>query len=200
MASIKWEYTVSFIFAIASVILLSLIFVQTQYSENYQAQLFQEIENVASAGFTLQDIPDSPLSENTLDEYSEVAERPLFFNARRPIEYDEEGTVEQAEQQALEDLTIRLIGIINTPDSVYALFHNPKAKPDESKFQRFKQGDDINGRVVKEIKFDRVIISSSESGTEEIKLAKPRVHKASARKHKKPHRTNPFNRKIKKKK
>ena len=207
MASIKWEYTLAFIFATCSTLLLGLIVMQSNYAESTHTDLLHEIENEQSAGFTLQDIPNSPVSDDTLDEYSELVERPLFFNERRPIIVSEGGAAEERgkEQQALEDMTIKLIGIINIPDNVYALFHAPKAKSDEIEFPRYKQGDDISGRTLKEIKTDRVIITSA-SGTEEILLMKPRVHKAvrKSRKSRKPKtakkrkQTNPFNRKMKK--
>ena len=200
MASIKWEYTLTFIFAICSTLLVLLMVVQKQYAENYQQQLLHEIENVDSAGFTLQDIPDSPLSEHTIDEYSELIERPLFFNERRPIEIsDDNGEESGAEQKVVEEVTFSLIGIINTPDSVYALFKDPKAKPDENKFKRFKQGDDIDGWTLKEINSDHVIISSG-TDSQQILLTKKRVHKAvpKRRKPKKTPKTNPFQRKTKK--
>ena len=72
-------------FAICSGVLAILIVVQTHYAESYKQQLLNEIENVDSAGFTLQEIPISSFSEYTIDEYSELVERPLFFNDRRPI-------------------------------------------------------------------------------------------------------------------
>ena len=198
MASIKWEYTLTVMFAICSGVLAILIVVQTHYAESYKQQLLNEIENVDSAGFILQEIPISSFSENTIDEYSELVERPLFFNERRPIVPSDDDIAGEpgSEQKEFEEITLSLIGIINTPDSVYALFHDPKAKPDESKFKRFKQGDDIDGWTLKEIKPDRVIVSS-ETGSREIFLAKKRVHKA-VPKRKKAQRTNPFNRKTKK--
>ncbi len=205
MASIKWEYTLAFIFVVCSVILLVLIVMQSKYAETSYTDLLHEIENEQSAGFTLQGIPNSPISEDTLEEYGELVERPLFFNERRPIIVSEEDAAAVAaaaaaeEEQALEDMTIKLIGIIKIPDNVYALFHAPKAKPDESEFQRYKQGDEISGRTLKEIKTDRVIISST-TGTEEILLMKPRMHRAVRKpripkRAKKTNRTNPFNRK-----
>ena len=199
MASIKWEYTLTFIFAICSVLLLVLIVVQTQYSAKHQAQLFHEIENVKSAGFDLQDIPGFQSSEHALDEYSELVERPLFFNERRPIVPGEEETKAKKtpEKKAPDEITFSLIGIINIPGSVYALFQDPKAKPGESKFKRFKQGDDVNGWTIQQINSDHIVISS-DAGSEEIKLAKPRIHKA-VPKSKKRRKTNPFSRKIKKK-
>jgi len=203
MASIKWEYAIASFFGIVSVLLLVLIFVQDYYAENYRTQIFQEIENVDSAGFALEEIPDSPLSESTLEEYNELVERPLFFNERRPVVPGEDAAEEpETEKQALKEISLKLIGIIDIPDTVYALFQDPKAKPDESQFKRLKQGDDINGWTLKEIKSDRVIISSG-TDTEEILLAKPRVHKPSSRrssskKPKRPKSPNPFKRKIKK--
>lgn len=198
MASIKWEYTLTFIFAICSAIFLLLIVVQTEYSENYQQQIFHEIENVDSAGFTLQDIPDSPLSEHTLDEYSELVERPLFFTDRRPIVISEDSEEETgAEKKEFKDLTYSLIGIISTPDNAYALFHDPKSKSEENKFKHLKLGGNIDGWTLKEIKPDRVIISSG-TDSQEILLVKKRTHKATSRRRKPQKRTNPFKRKTKK--
>ena len=198
MASIKWEYTLTSIFAICSVIFVILIFVQTHYAENYRQQLLYETENVDSAGFTLQEIPASSFSEYTIDEYGEIVERPLFFSERRPIVPSDDAEEASAEQKVFEEITLNLIGIINTPDSAYALFQDPKAKPDENKFKRFKLGDDIDGWTLKEIKSDRVVISS-ETDSRDILLVKKRKHKAVRKpKPKKTKRTNPFNRKSKK--
>lgn len=203
MASIRWEYILTFIFAIFSVILLVLIVAQTQYSKNYRAQLFHEIENVDSAGFTLQEVPESPMSDSTLDEYSELVERPLFFNERRPIVLSEDGTAEESggEQQVFEDFSFILGGIINTPDGVYALFQDPNPKPEdkEGTFKRRKQGADIgHGWALKEIKANSVVVASEE-GSLEVQLTKKRIHKKAA-KRKKAKRPNPFKRKINKKK
>jgi len=203
MALIKWEYILAFIFAIFSVILLVLIGAQTQYSKSYRAQIFHEIESVDSAGFALQEIPGSPISDGTLDEYSELVERPLFFNERRPIVLSEDGIAgePEGEQQALEDFSFILGGIINTPAGAYALFQDPNPKPEdkEGTFKRRKQGADIGqGWTLKEIKPNSVVIAS-EAGTLEIQLTKKRTHKK-ATKRKKTKRPNPFKRKINKKK
>ncbi|MCK5356238.1 MAG: hypothetical protein KAJ63_14055 [Methyloprofundus sp.] len=201
MASIKWEYAVAFFLALCSVLLIFLLLVQEHYVESYRVQIFQEIENVESAGFALQETPESPISERSLEEYSELVERPLFFNERRPI-VPGEGAEEEPEvaKKALKEISLKLIGIINIPGSVYALFQDSKAKPDENKFKRLKQGGNVNGWTLKEIKPDRVIISSGKD-TEEILLAKPRTHKRASKRRaptKKPKRPNPFNRKTKK--
>ncbi len=210
MAAIKWEYTLTFIFTIFSVILLLLIGAQIHYGESIRAQLLQEIENVGSAGFTLQDIPSSFVSEETLDEYSELVERPLFFNERKPIVLSDEESAKESEveEKVIEDISFILIGIVNTTNNVYALFQDPHPKPDdnesndsEKKFKRRKPGDEIhNGWVLKEVLTDHIIISSGKE-TKPLPLRKPRKHKAASKRRKKSKRTkrtNPFNRKNKK--
>lgn len=198
MTSLKWEYMLSSVFALCSALLLLLMVLLNNYGTNNRAQLLDEIKSVESAGFELQDIPDSSFDAFAIDEYSELVERPLFYKDRRPIVLsDAADEAVEAEKKASVDFTYSLIGIISTPDSVYALFQDPQAKPDESKFKRHKQGDEINGWTIQEIKPDRIIVST-EAGSEEIKLSKPRVHSAAPKK-KKPRRTNPFSRKNKKK-
>ncbi len=203
MPSIKWEYSLAIVFGVCSLLLIFLMVAQLHYANNYKQQILREIENVESAGFTLQSIPESPLTDITLDEYGEMVERPLFFEGRRPIIPSNDDTAEALgeEQTVAEEITFSLIGIINTPESTYALFHDPKAKPDETKFKRFKQGDEISGWTLTQIKPDRVSVTA---GTEskEIMLAKPRVHTAvptsRARRRAAPKKTNPFQRKTNK--
>ncbi|NOQ64652.1 MAG: hypothetical protein GQ582_09090 [Methyloprofundus sp.] len=210
MPTIKWEYSVAAIFLIISILLGLLIAAQVDYAQDYKQQLLLEVKNVESASFSLQDIPESSLNDNVLDDYAELVDRPLFFNERRPVIPPEEEaaiTPEErrlAEKVELKELALNLVGIINTPDIVYALFHDPRAKAGEEKFLRFKQGDDVRGRALKEIKLDRVILGS-DTNTEDILLRKPRKHKASSKRRparKKPSRKktnkNPFNRKTKK--
>ena len=210
----RWEYTLAIIFAIISAILVFLVVLQVRYVDDHQKQIFQDVKNVKSAGFMLQDIPNSPLSESNIEEYAEMAERPLFFKDRRPIVIEDAEAAAAAaakkkpvpvveKKPEVKELTLRLIGIINIPNSIYALFQDPQFKPGEEKFKRFKQGEDINGWKLKEIKPDRVIISSGKK-TEEVLLAKPRKQQPTKSKRKtktsrrKTPRKNPFKRNIKK--
>lgn len=173
MTQTKWEYSLTYFFIFVCGLLLLLIVLQFHFAENYQAKLKQDLKNVKSAGFEMQDIPNYQFSEKVLTDYNEMQERPLFFKDRRPIIPNE--TVDIYENVP-EKIDITLIGIINTPDTVYSLFINPRAKLGESKFSRLKQGDEINGRTIKEIKYDRVLIESK-YGADEILLAKPRPKK-----------------------
>ena len=147
MKQLKWEYTLALLFVACSVLILILMLLQANYSASYRQQILQEIDNVESSGFTLQDVPSTQFKEHELDDYHEMLERPLFFVGRIPIvpENSEDAEAVAVEVKPPEEISMALIGIINTPAGVYALFHNPKAKADEPKFQRLQQDQDING-------------------------------------------------------
>ncbi|GEM_PF-1113264 len=199
MKLLKWEYMLSLLFIACSMLILILMLLQAGYSKSYQAKILQEIDNVQSSGFTLQEVPGTQFKEHPLTDYHQILERPLFFAGRIPIvpQDPEEAEEINAEDEVkpAEDFDMILIGIIDTPAGTYALFHNPRAKPDEPKFQRLKQNQEINGWQIKEIKHDRVIISA-DNNTDEILLVKPREQ--TAVRPKKALKTNPFKQTIKK--
>ena len=197
MKQLKWEYTLTLIFITCSVLIIILTLVQAHYSADYRQQLLQEIDNVQSSGFTLQAVPSTKFKENELGDFQEMLERPLFFDGRRPFVKQEDESAETVVEEVKppEEISMTLIGIVNAPAGVYALFNNQKAKAGEPKFQRLKQGQQINGWEIKDIKPDRVIISANKN-SDEILLAKPRRHNKTKPKRKR--KTNPFKQKIKK--
>ncbi|GFO71385.1 hypothetical protein BJAS_P0824 [Bathymodiolus japonicus methanotrophic gill symbiont] len=198
MKQLKWEYMLALVFVVCSVLILILMLLVASYQDSYREQLLQEIDNVQSSGFSLQEVPSTQFKEHAINDFHEMVERPLFFVGRKPIVLEDTEAAEEAvvvEVKPAEDISMALIGIINTPAGVYALFHDPKAKADEPKFKRLKQNQQINGWTIKEIKHDRVMISADKN-TDEILLAKPRVHKKV--KPRSSRKANPFKPKIKK--
>lgn len=121
--------------------------------------------------------------------------RPLFFKSREPIIIDDIEEVLLEEAKVLAPLSLDLAGIISTPEGIFALFQDPKAKSHEKKFERLAQGDDINGWQLKEIQNDRVILVSG-AKEKELLLSKPRV--VAHAKNRKRQRSNPFNKKTRK--
>jgi len=187
------------VFLIFSVIFVLGMALQINLGKSYRAQKLDELFNVPSAGFSIDSIPHYHFNYKAIGDYREIEDRPLFFKSRKPIviEDAEETPVEKKldeEIKVLEPISIDLVGIINTPEGVFALFQDPKAKPSEEKFKRFSQGEEINGWQLKEIQNDRVIIVSG-SEDKMIPLSKPRIAPAKKRKSR---RSNPFNKKTKK--
>ncbi len=173
MRSIRWEYSLTLIFVLISLILLVLLAVQAYYGQQYREQYIQELLNVKSAGFEMQELPSYHVSDYAIDDYAEIVERPLFFKGRRPVDPEDVADTEVTTATVPKELGLKLIGVIKTPENAYALFNDPRAKPDEDKFPRLKRGEKIKGWLVQEIKPDRVIMVAN-GDTEEILLAKPR--------------------------
>lgn len=188
------------VFLTFAVIFLLLIALQINLGKNYRAQKLEELRNIPSAGFNVEDIPSYHFNYKVIGDYTEIVQRPLFFKSREPIIIEEieaesaEEAKAKAKAEALEDIGIDLVGIIKTPEGEFALFQNPKVKSHAEKFQRLAQGDEINGWQLKEIQNDRVIIAGGEDKV--LLLSKPRPH-TPAKKTKR-RRANPFNRQTKK--
>jgi len=193
---LKWEYMLTVVFLIFTVIFLLLIALQINLGKNYRAQKLEELFNVPSSGFSVEGIPNYQFNYKVVGDYTDIVERPLFFKSREPIVIGdtEEESVEKGE--ALGNISIDLVGIINTPEGVFALFQDPKAKSYEEKFKRLAEGDEIDGWQLKEIQNDRVIIILG-SEDKVVLLSKPRAAPAPAKK-RKSRRSNPFNKKTKK--
>jgi len=189
------------VFLIFSVIFVLGMALQINLGKSYRTQKLDELFNVPSAGFSIDSIPHYHFNYKAIGDYREIEDRPLFFKSRKPIviEDAEETPVEKKldeEIKVLEPISIDLVGIINTPEGVFALFQDPKAKPHEEKFKRLSQGDEISGWQLKEIQSDRVIIVSG-SIDKELLLSKPRSVAVPVKKRKR-RRFNPFNKKTKK--
>jgi len=200
MVQLKWQYTVTLGFIICSVLLLAIIAFQVHYARQYREQIITEINNVKSSGFVLDAMPVLPEDNKPVVAYTDFVERPLFFSDRRPVVMDIAET-EKEQQGAVvkkvpvaKKISMILIGIINIPEGMYALFQNPKAKPTEAKFLRFQQGNEIEGWTIKEIVIDRVLLEA-QGENQVILLTKPRNTKYKNKQNSVSRRTlNPFNR------
>ncbi len=187
----RWEYLLTFLFIMVNVVLLSLIVTQYYFGKNYRAQLLEELKDVKSAEFEIQDIPNYHFSKQAIIDYHNIVMKPLFFKSRHPVIASEESEASSAGaiKKVTKEIDLKLIGIINTPDTIYSLFYNEKSNSPEDKYIRFKPGDEINGRTIKEIKSDRVVISKDDK-IEEIFLLNQR--KDIPKKNKQSRQTNPF--------
>jgi hypothetical protein len=212
---IKWENSLTILFMIISVIIIVLMLVQYIYGSKYRDELLQQLGQTQSAGFAMDDIPGYHPGNKGMDLYFDIVQRPLFFKVRRPIE-PKEDEEEEIVNTFSEKFDFILTGIINTPTTMYCLLQNPRARDPLEKFRRLEQGEEIEGRTIKEIKADRVVIAYN-GKIKEIMLSKPRSRKALPKKVKKPKkakkiqprkkpqktkaeklRRNPFNQKFKK--
>jgi len=85
------------------------------------------------------DLPKLEMANQTIDNYSDMVESPLFIEGRKPV-VDNGGAGELIAVGEIDDLV--LVGIYSLKDELVALFNQKKA---EKKFSKIKVGEDISG-------------------------------------------------------
>jgi len=171
----KGESLVTYFFIACSVIALFLMIIQYVIGADYRKELIEKLSLSKSTGFTMQEIPDYQFSQQSINDFDDVVQRPLFFKVRKPITPQTEDETTEV-NIASEELDFILTGVINVPSGIYCLLQNPRAKDKKDKFLRLEQGEVVDGWTISEIHPDRIVVGS-DGKREEIKLAKPRLRK-----------------------
>ncbi len=171
----KGESLVTYFFIACSVITLFLMIIQYVIGSDYRKELIEKLSISKSTGFTMQEIPDYQFSQQSIGDFDDVVQRPLFFKVRKPITPQVEDDPTEV-SVASEELDFILTGVINVPSGIYCLLQNPRAKDKKDKFLRLEQGEVVDGWTISEIHPDRIVVGA-DGKREEIKLAKPRLRK-----------------------
>ena len=103
------------------------------------------------------------------DHYQEMANRPLFMESRRP------GQVQAKVEPSMEPtsntpMTLKLMGIVHTPNHDTALLVDEKGK-----YKRLKLNDSLNGWALIDLGSDKATLQQNES-KETLKLMKKSAH------------------------
>jgi type II secretory pathway component PulC len=171
----KGESLVTYFFIACSVITLFLMIIQYVIGSDYRKELIEKLSISKSTGFTMQEIPDYQFSQESINGFDDIVQRPLFFKVRKPITPQVEDETTEV-SIASEELDFILTGVINVPSGIYCLLQNPRAKDKKDKFLRLEQGEEVDGWTINEIHPDRIVVGA-DGKREEIKLAKPRLRK-----------------------
>ena len=103
--------------------------------------------------------PFKPFEVPPLDQYSEIVERPLFLETRRPPPPEIPDVAVEEEEQPVEEQVFTLLGVMVTPDSKMAL-----VEVDESgNVARLKVGDEVEGWELDSVSADNVVLRKGES-------------------------------------
>lgn len=156
---------------ISIVILVTLIIAEWGSMRMARQTLLEDINNVETRGYKIEELPSIDLFKSSIDEYSEMINRPLFVKGRRPIEIDESN---DSRPVIVGEFNQILIGIFGTQQGMSALFKNENPVGKESKFNKVYVGDDLDGWKVDEIYNDKVILSQAGS-QQQVGLHKPRL-------------------------
>ncbi len=117
-------------------------------------------------------LPEIQFSVQALETYSDMGDRPLFIEGRRPVTEEEEET-DSLEVENVDDLI--LMGIYRVEGQMTAMFS--RSGSDKTYLKKI-QGDDISGWLLKEIRSDNVLLER-DGKLQTLMLRKPKLQPAS---------------------
>lgn len=101
------------------------------------------------------ELPETKLSGDSVEIYSDMVERPLFIQGRRPVVEDEEED-DVHEVDSVDDLV--LTGIYTDDRRLMALFSK---KGREQTHLKKSQGDEVGGWILEDIRPDSVVLENA---------------------------------------
>ena len=153
-------------------ILLGLLLALEWYDLDFsQADQQQDSGAVKADKDPVNELPKLEKTPMPVMAYSELVERPLFLEGRRPLpDIPAADTQKVAELSQLDDWL--LIGIFNKDKRQMALFSK---KNEAKKYLKIGIDQSISGWVIKEIQPDHVVLQQSDQ-QKSIRLRKPRAN------------------------
>ncbi|WP_446811738.1 hypothetical protein ACH50O_09295 [Methylomonas sp. 2BW1-5-20] len=140
------------------------------YSRFTARELQSLLEPRSQTAFQAEELPSIADSKNSIETYSEIVERPLFIEGRKPIaEASPTENLQNADSGQIDDWA--LIGIYIKDKKPIALFSK---RNEARKFQKISEDQTIAGWQLKQIQADRVLLL--QAGQERsVVLRKPRA-------------------------
>lgn len=117
------------------------------------------------------EVSESSTALKGVEGYSQMVERPLFTENRRPAEDEDSAAASQAEQTPLD---FKLMGVMLTPQIKAALFLDAR-----NKYKRVRLNNSMNGWTLVDIATDRVSLEQA-GERRELLLLKPKPKTAPA--------------------
>jgi hypothetical protein len=167
-AALKREFIVSSI--LAGLCLAFGVFVLVEWSqlENRLRERKSEIARPVESEVSFEKISEVDFELPVIDSYTDLVERPLFVEGRRPLEESADDALQQTDKYQGEKLRAKLMGIYSGSDGMTALILDA-----EGKYVRVKKQDSVNGWQVEALFPDRVTLKQG-GETQELKLHKPK--------------------------
>jgi hypothetical protein len=111
--------------------------------------------------------PPKPFEPLPLTHYTEIVERPVFIDARRP---EEDELAASPEPPPETDQPLDLIGVLLVPGAAAALLR--PTEPDNAKVLRVAQGEIVEGWRLQSVSADRVVLRKN-GEIRELALIRP---------------------------
>ena len=137
-------------------------------AEYSKRQLLNSLSNNDNQSYMDNKLPEFNLFSMSEETYTEMIERPLFIQGRRPIITEETTDVKELDTGKIDDWV--LVGIYSNEDKLTGLF---RSLAKQGKHLKKIQGEDISGWVLKEIQTDRIVLEQA-GKLQTLMLRKPK--------------------------
>lgn len=140
------------------------------YSQFTARQLQTMLSPRAQADFQAEELPSIADDKGSAESYSEIVDRPVFIEGRRPVvEASAAANTQNQDLGQIEDW--ELIGVYNKDKRPTALF---RKRNEAKKFMKISEEQSISGWQLKQIQADHVVLL--QAGQEKsVVLRKPRA-------------------------
>lgn len=172
VASIHAGYGLTVILAGTSVLLLLFSIVEWSVINNRLEPGKIGTGNDANSSITSTRIDREGFSLAEQESFTEIVERPLFLEDRKPLEDQPEDPGDSPLDIIATKLGAKLMGVYSSEEGLIALILRS-----DGKYSRVIEGDEVDGWLVKQMHADRIVFAQGNS-TEELKLHKPRPKKS----------------------
>lgn len=152
------------------VLLLLVLFVEWQFIGGSEPRLVKSSSLEKKTPNQEIRLPVLALKKQSLDDYDEMVERPLFIKGRKPVSENKVEKTHEVKTEYSPIDKINLVGLYSVKDRKVALF-SKQAK--DKHYPKRSEGEDIFGWQLKKILPDRVILER-DGKEERLKLRKPK--------------------------
>lgn len=159
------NYKLTIFLIIWCVVLAVILIAEWSYSSYSRKKLYSSLDNTVVKVDEFELLPELEDTNNPLESFAEMVNRPLFVEGRRPVE--DAVSVVQLEVYSGK-MELILTGIIDTPGGVTALVQDK-----EKNHFRLVLHDPIQGWEVDAIEADKIIMKRNKERSE-LMLRKPR--------------------------
>jgi type II secretory pathway component PulC len=182
MSKLYRDYGVCLLFLAASALLAVVLLLEWFHFRSERAELKSRLATKVEVNLAAANTEEDSYGLPDIEEYSDMVDRPLFIEGRRPPDAEEASADASAVQTPL---TLKLMGVVFTPRDKTALLVDLKGK-----YKRARKNTVVDGWKLVEVEHDKVILTQGEE-QRELRLLKPKPKSAASGKAghaaKKPH-------------
>lgn len=165
--------------AIMNAFLISGVVVEWFYLASNQNTLIEKLSQTKTDEYTVEEIPNLDLTDQSEEDFVDFVTRPLFIKGRRPVaEPEPEATPATTATPAItktENFMWEVAGMYSTRQKTIAVFRSlDKKLPKAENHRELTLGNELDGWKITAIDKDNVALKRGEE-TKQLPLRRPRI-------------------------